>query len=392
MKKEKLLLIILCFCFIFNLNSEAFANGKKDGEKKSPLMENFMKNMEVDLRLSYGFYMHHHYEMEGYRAHFPMFELSLQKQTYGKAYWQHCFNYPAVGVTAFYSPMGNIDVLGQAFAIYPYIYFPFLKGNTNFGIRFGLGLGYLTEHYDHIENPYNICIGSALNAAASISFDITHRFTDRFKMSLFGGLQHFSNGCTSEPNKGTNVLRAGLSAAYMINEPVERIDPSQLTEKRTIEYLKEFRPELYAGLSYGYKRIDYNQKDYTTVLDFEVYVMEQLTRLFKIGLGFDLVYDDTERLRYIKDGKKTVDEKWTSDHIYQILNPGVHVAGELLMGNTSFMFVVGRHFGKYMYTEPSYQRLGLKINFHKHIYGKVTLMVHQWHIADFLGFGVGFKL
>lgn len=67
--------------------------------------------------------MHHHYEMEGYRAHFPMFELSLQKQTYGKAYWQHCFNYPAVGVTAFYSPMGNIDVLGQALAHYEgYVY------------------------------------------------------------------------------------------------------------------------------------------------------------------------------------------------------------------------------------------------------------------------------
>ena len=384
MKKERLLLIILCFCFIFNLNKEAFATGKNEGGEKSPFMESFMKNMEVDLRLSYGFYMHHHYEMEGYRAHFPIFELSLQKQTYGTSYWQTCFNYPAVGVTAFYSPMGNIDVLGQAFAIYPYIYFPFLKGNTNFGIRFGLGLGYLTEHYDHIENPYNICIGSALNAAASISFDISHRFTDRFKMSLFGGLQHFSNGCTSEPNKGTNVLRAGLSAAYMINEPVERIDPSQLTEKRTIEYLKEFRPELYAGLSYGYKRIDYNQKDYTTVLDFEVYVMEQLTRLFKIGLGFDLIYDRTNVLRNIKKG-----ETWTTA---QIMNPGAHVVGELVMSKTSFMFVVGKHFGKYMHTEKNYQRLGLKIDFHKHIYGKVTLTVHQWHIADFLSFGVGFKL
>ena len=80
MKKERFLLIILCFCFIFNLNKEAFANGKKDDEDKSPFMENFMKNMEVDLRLSYGFYMHHHYEMEGYRAHFPIFELSLQRR------------------------------------------------------------------------------------------------------------------------------------------------------------------------------------------------------------------------------------------------------------------------------------------------------------------------
>ena len=382
MKKNSLLLIILCF--IFNLNNEASATGNDEGGNMSPFMESFMKNMEVDLRLSYGFYMHHHYEMEGYRAHFPMFELSLQKQTYGTSFWQTCFNYPAVGVTAFYSPMGNIDVLGQAFAIYPYIYFPFIKGNTNFGIRFGLGLGYLTEHYDHIENPYNICIGSALNAAASITFDITHRFSEHFKMSLFGGLQHFSNGCTSEPNKGTNVLRAGLSAAYMINDPVEYIKAEQLNEKRTIEYLKEFKPELYLGLSYGSKRIDYLQEDYTTVLDLEAYVMEQVARIFKLGIGFDLVYDNNDILRNIKTGTE-----WTTA---QILNPGVHVAGELLMGRTSFMFVVGEHLGEYMHTEKSYQRLGLKIDFTEHIYGKVTLMVHQWHIADFLGWGIGFKL
>ena len=74
------------------------------------------------------------------------------------------------------------------------------------------------------------------------------------------------------------------------------------------------------------------------------------------------------------------------------MNPGAHVVGELVMGKTSFMFVVGKHFGKYMHTEKNYQRLGLKIDFHKHIYGKVTLTVHQWHIADFLSFGVGFKL
>lgn len=385
MKKNSLLLVILCFIFTFNIHHEAFAFNDKEGEKKAFSIDTLMKNVEIDFRLNYGFYMHHHYEMEGYRAHFPMFELSLQKQTYGKSYWQSCFNYPAVGVTFFASGMGNIDVLGKAFALYPYIYFPFIKSKTtNFGIRFGLGLGYLTEHYNHIENPYNICIGSSLNAAASITFDISHHFSDRFKMSIFGGLQHFSNGCTSEPNKGTNVIKGGISAAYMINDPVPYINPAQLKEKTTLEYLKEFRPELYVGLSYGYKRIDYLQKDYTSVYDLEIYVMEQIARLFKIGVGFDLAYDSNDILRNIRNGVE-----WTTS---QIMNPGVHVAGELLMGKTSFMFVVGKHLGEYMHTKENYQRLGLKIEFLNHFYGKVTLNVHQWHIADYLGFGLGFKL
>ena len=88
MKKEWFLLIIscLCFCFIFNLNKEAYTTNKNEGGDKSPFMESFMQNMEVDLRLSYGFYMHHHYEMEGYSTHFPIFVLSLQKQTLRQIY------------------------------------------------------------------------------------------------------------------------------------------------------------------------------------------------------------------------------------------------------------------------------------------------------------------
>ena len=41
--------------FYFNLNKEAYATSKNEGGDKSPFMESFMKNMEVDLRLSYGF-------------------------------------------------------------------------------------------------------------------------------------------------------------------------------------------------------------------------------------------------------------------------------------------------------------------------------------------------
>ena len=391
MKNNKLLSVILCLCFIcLNINNEAFATNKNDGGSNSFSIDSLMKNVEVDFRLNYGFYMHHHYEMTGYRAHFPMFEISLQKQTYGEAYWQTCFNYPAVGITAFYSGMGNIDVLGKAFAIYPYIYFPLIKNHeTNFGIRFGLGLGYLTEKYDHIENPYNICIGSNLNAAASITFDISHRFSDRFKMSIFGGLQHFSNGCTAEPNKGTNVIKGGISAAYMINDPETYIKPHQISEKTSLEYLKEFRSELYLSLSYGSKRIDYLQEDYRAVYHFEAYLMEQLTRLGKIGFGFDLIYNSTDILRNMSNNNGV--NTWTTA---QILNPGVHVAYELLMGKSSFMFVVGKHLGKeeFMHTERNYQRLAFKHEFTKRFYGKVTLTIHQWHIADFLGWGVGVKL
>ena len=84
MKKNKLHIIVLCFCIILNLiNNEAFANVNKEVDNNSFTIDSLKKNVEVDLRLSYAFFIHHHFEMTGYPKHFPMFELSLQKQTYG---------------------------------------------------------------------------------------------------------------------------------------------------------------------------------------------------------------------------------------------------------------------------------------------------------------------
>ena len=38
-----------------------------------------------------------------------------------------------------------------------------------------------------------------------------------------------------------------------------------------------------------------------------------------------------------------------------------------------------------------YQKLGLKVNFGKYIYGKIALNTH-FGVADFIGFGLGARL
>ena len=385
MKKNKLHIIVLCFCIILNLiNNEAFANVNKEVDNNSFTIDSLKKNVEVDLRLSYAFFIHHHFEMTGYPKHFPMFELSLQKQTYGKRFWQSYFNYPTVGFTALYSSLGNIDIIGNAYALYPFINFPFNKSKiNNLSFRFGVGLGYITEKFHPTENYHNTSIGSNFNAAINLTFEYNHKFTKRYKMSVYAGLTHFSNGCSTDPNNGLNLINAGISASYLLSEP-EKYIPRLVIDNKVY---KKIEPEFYIGISYGVKRILYDQKEDFSVFDLDLYVMDRITNLSKIGIGLDLVSDATDKI--------TLRDFYGDNTEYtfaQLLKPGISVAYELLMGKASFLINFGYHpWGKDMRYGRWYQKLGMKVDLGNYLYGKIALNTH-FGCADFIGFGLGIKL
>lgn len=358
-------------------------------------IDSIINNAEVDFRFNYGFIMHHHFEMSGYRKHFPMFELSLQKQTYSRQSWQKYYNYPTIGVTAFFSTIGNQEVIGNAYAIYPFINFPLNKSKVStLGLRLGTGLGYLTEKFHHEENPYNMYIGAHFNAAISLSVEYKQQISNHLKMSLFAGVTHFSNGCTTQPNRGINIFNAGLSATYLIDQQTTYQDIAQLNtsikeEKRHInsQIFRTFNPDFYIGLSYGVKRIEYKQNDYFSVYNLELYAMERITNLSKFGIGMDLVYDATDVLVLGKHENNL--DKYT---FAQLLKPGIGMAYELILGEMSFLFNVGYHpWGRDMSYGRIYNKFAIKGNIGEHFYGKFALNTHLG-VADFIGFGFGVRL
>ncbi len=383
MKKSILISLILSFSLLLSPNYEASASTKDDGRERTFSIDSLMRNMEVDLRLSYAFFVHHHFEMTGYTKHFPMFELSLQKQTYGKSLWQSYFNFPTIGVTAYYSGFGDVDIFGKAYAVYPFINFPFNKSKTNtFGFRFGVGLGYLTEKFHHTDNYKNTSIGANFNAAISLTFEYERQITDKYKMSVFAGLTHFSNGCSNQPNSGINIVNAGISGSYMIGEPQDYI-PREKTKNK----FKKIEPEFYAGISLGVKRIEYRQDENTGVYNLELYVMDRISNLGKIGFGFDLVYDATDNIKVIHDYGPDADFTFI-----EMLKPGIGLAYELMMGEASFLLNFGYHpYGLDMSYGRWYQKLGLKVNMGKYVYGKIALNTH-FGVADFIGLGLGIRL
>lgn len=344
------------------------------------------RNIQIELRASYGFMICHHQEMKLFQSHFPLFEISVQQATFGNKYWQTKTNYPAVGLTFLYSGLGGMPEIGKAYALYPYMSFNFLKSRRHqLNLRLGVGASYVTNPYDAKKNPKNTFNGSHVNATLSVSFEYNLLITKRLSLSLFTGLTHFSNGGSRAPNNGMNIGHGGITTKYFISSPKERI-PSQPIDNQQYKNWSFKNISFYLAFTYGVKDLDeymgYNMR--WSIYNVQIHVLKRQSEMSRLGLGFDIVYDMTDREML------TLKEIEYTD--IEILKPGVNLAYELSLNRTSFMFNFGVHIaGKEMGEGRLYQKLGIKQNLTKHTFATMALTTHfGW--ADYVSFGLGYKL
>jgi len=345
----------------------------------------FSSNIMIETKIHYGFIYAHHLELELFNAHFPAFEINIQKLTFGKHKWERAFNYPIIGVTFFYSSMGNNPYLGQAFALMPFMNFPLYKHkNFTFGFRFALVIGYLTERFDRLKNYKNLAIGSHLNAAVNLMFEARYRIN--YALTLSGGicLQHFSNGSLKLPNYGLNTPLLNLGIAYrpwkensyIGDRFYPPIEPFEAIIRRSVQFN--------IGGAIGWKDMTAVVGENYLVYHLYENTMIRISKKSKIGLGFDLSYDASQ-IKILEMQGDTVDNK-----LY-ILRPGINAAYELMMGRLGFIFNLGYYLGgKEKSNGPLYQKISVQYNFTKNFFANVMLKVH-WGRADYIGWGLGYR-
>ena len=344
-----------------------------------------VKNFQVEIRSSYGFMICHHQEMKIFKSHFPLFELSIQQATFGRKSWQSKSNYPAVGVSFLYSGLGNFKEIGSVYALYPYITFNCLKSVKNqLNLKAGIGFGYLTTTYDAKTNPKNTFIGSHANAAISLAVEYNRQITNRLSASVFIGFTHFSNGARRAPNNGINIAHAGISAKYFINQPATRL-PRQNNDNKQYKSWKWENISFYAAFTYSFKDTDeymgYGKS--WSVYNLQLNAFKRLTEMSKLGIGFDLVYDQTDKV--------VLDFKEISYTDVELIKPGLNIAYEIAFGSSSFVINVGYHLaGKDMSEGHLYQKINALQKISKHIFATCGLTTHfGW--ADYFGFGLGYR-
>lgn len=349
------------------------------------------KNYEIEAKMYYG-YMYfqndeYHSALGRYSRHTPSYEVSLHRNTYGEHRWEVLHNYPSIGLSFYYSGFGNDSIaaeLGKVFALYPFINFPITPGtNSRLTFKLGVGIGYLTNKFDPKENYHNYAIGSHVNAAVNLSFEYRQCITDRLHWVASIGLNHFSNGATRSPNMGINIFNVATGFSWYLAPPKAYLD----TRLRPKNYLFEFDGKRHFVTDYqytvGFKDLSqqYGTHQYYFVHDVAANFMFQLTERDRLGLGVELVYDNSDKI---------TKPDWD---IY--LKPGVLLAYEMMLDRVSFMFNVGLRNNVPLNSGKMgllfYQKVAARYYLNDNLF--TTLAFTTYDIkADFISVGLGYHI
>jgi len=342
-------------------------------------------NLLLEGRVNYGFMVNHHLEMRIFNAHFPSFEINLGKETYGMQRWQAMYSYPIMGVSYWYSQMGNSEFLGSANAVFPYINYPIVRNQKQeLNFRVGLGLAYLTKRFDRLENYKYIAIGSHVNAAINLMAEYRLRINSRMQTSFGVALMHFSNGSTKTPNYGMNTPSVNLAFAYRLSKE----NPSLNKKIRPLLYTFEF-PEsksidLLLGATAAYKDMGSETSKSFMIYNFYANVMKQFSFKSSAGIGFDVTYDESD---YYFAEQDSVSYQQKSE----LLRFGIGPAYQLHMSRLSYTFGVGFYIKAKLAPTTTYFKLGLQYQVTQGLFVNLTLRTNFGR-ADYLGLGLGYKI
>ncbi len=348
MKRSRAIILTLFALFLLGAAAKA---------QDYPWLSN--NNIMVEARGHYGFFYHHHFEMERFNAHFPAFEASVYQGSFGRKEWQTLYNYPYIGFTFYHSSLGNFEELGEAYALYPFINYPLLRGETSqLTLKLGVGAAYLTRCFDHLENPYNFSIGSHFNAAVNLSFEFRQEITPRLMAVASFGLTHFSNGATKSPNYGLNTFSGALGIASHLRVP----RALSIFAKRPEYYKYEFDGKHWfsVDLDYGIGIKDVSQifgkNDRFLVHDFSARFLAQFTTCSRAGFSLSLVKDNSDKA--LPQFRTEQGQLYLTDHYsdtlgeheqyllvkdYQLVKPNLAICYSMTMDRLSYLFEIGVH-------------------------------------------------
>jgi hypothetical protein len=342
-------------------------------------------NLLLEGRVNYGFMVNHHLEMKIFNAHFPSFEINLGKETYGRERWQAEYGYPFIGVSYWYSQMGNSEFLGSANAVFPYVNYPIVRNQKHeLNFRVGLGLAYLTKRFERLENYKYIAIGSHLNAAINLMAEYRWRFNPRMNAAVGVALMHFSNGSTKTPNYGINTPSINLAFAYRLSKENAYQDKKLTPALRIFEFPESRSIDLSLGATVAVK--DMGSEYGRTFMVYNLFgnVMKQFSFKSTAGVGFDLTINESDL--FFADLNKVKYENKS-----ELWRLGIGPVYQLNMSKLSYFFGLGFYLRAKMATTKTYFKIGLQYQITPRLFANLTLRTHFGQ-ADFVGIGMGYKI
>jgi hypothetical protein len=333
----------------------------------------------IGIRSHYGFIIQHSKEVAGISDSNPWgVEIDLGWHHTSEKTWQYCFCYPRSGFMLSYYNFNNPEVLGNGYAVIPYIE-PFLSADKPFSIsiRAGLGLVYLDNVYHHETNPENNFYSTQISFLALVNFGLNYRVHKNLNLRIAGNYNHISNGSIKQPNKGINFPTASIGVDYTFSEvnfPIRKKEDYRVEgEKGSTFRISPF---------FTLKEISKEDKKQYPVFGVTARYSYLLGRMSAITGGIDWVWDGSIKERIEQNNILNSDHKRFA----------ITVGHELLIGKVNFYQELGVYlYSPYAAKDPVYQRYGIEYFFSRKISAGVNLKAHR-HVADFMDIRVTFSI
>ena len=343
----------------------------------------------------------------GYNA----FELRLGWQSTGRQTWQQLHNYPVYGLGVFVSSLGTADVdslIGAPSGIYFYYGEPLIRfWRITAYFDLGIGLSYDFVPYDAENNPTNDVIGSRVNLYFNGNLSLMAQLSERYDMSLGFNFFHFSNGRSNTPQRGINMGGLNLGLKYNFNAVkghTKLVRPDYQPPVRPT-YIEAPKPPInrFGEVQFlvsvgtvetepGEAKTETGERD-TTSLQKRYYTSTNsvdyaylLLRKLKIHTGLDFMYDGSME-NYI-DGKAPQDVDFGGKFLF-----GYHFGFQYLIERFTFYYSLGFYGYKESESRGSwYMRAGGRIGLTDHIDAHIALKTRNGGIADWIEWGLVYKL
>lgn len=317
-------------------------------------------------------------------------------QARGRNVYDNILKYPAFGFGFLTYDFPQTSELGEPNALYLFMDNSFKRwGDLSLNYFIRLGMSYNWSPNDPAVNPFNLVLGSYRNLYISAGVQAEYAIGTHMVAALGVGFCHFSNGQSSLPNSGMNLLTPNLGIKYNFNDGV-KTDYKELPVPEFNDKALEF----YFTIGNGIRQIFYDSAKTKVsnklgvsypVHNISTGLQYQYSWTGKFGGGLDFIYWGAQDPGIELGPGNLIQAKEVP--FKDKLQLGVFISYEFVLNNVSIYAQPGFRVLKTKYEgmpPDFYQHLALKYHVHDLILG-VAIRAVNFGQAEYIEWNIGYR-
>ncbi|MDE6741287.1 MAG: acyloxyacyl hydrolase [Muribaculaceae bacterium] len=301
------------------------------------------------------------------------------------------------GIGAGVNFMGNTKGIGNPVSLYAFQGAPIWNFSERLSLyyewNFGASFGW--RPCDGEIARSNLIVGSRVNAYINVGAGLRYRVNDIWSLMAGLDLTHYSNGNTSFPNPGVNLV--GLRIGVVRSLSRSRTDSDlPLISDSIFKHRPEFDITVYGALRKrvyrgGEEPVLLNGRYAVAGLDFAP--MWRISKNFRTGPSFDLQWDESTDLKRNHVSGTTADDIFFyRPSFFRQVCVGLSARAELVMPVFSVNVGIGYNLIGPEETRASYQLANLKVRLTDRFYLNIGYQLLNFQKQNNLMLGLGYTL